>query len=136
MDRPCRCTRECGCTWIYDEAEDNEPSGCTCDDSACRQGTTSMDIEHFDGEPPLARPAGSEASMFIQWKGTDLCADFVCGVCGADGHLDCDFAYTVRCPSCDTYYEMGTQVIAKRITPDAHQREYAKPLDLTIGDEN
>lgn len=64
-----------------------------------------------DGHP-FARPVGSDASMFIQWKGTDVCLDFHCR-CGSDTHLDGDFAYYVQCPACDTVYEMGTQVIAK-----------------------
>ena len=62
---------------------------------------------------PFTRPAGSEAETFIQWKGTDVCMDLHCP-CGADGHVDASFAYFVRCPDCDTVYELGAQVIVKR----------------------
>lgn len=71
-------------------------------------------------EHPFTRPAGSDADMFIQWKGTRVCLDFHCP-CGTNGHLDDDFAYFVECDGCGAVYEMGTQVIAKRVDPeDAH----------------
>ena len=64
-------------------------------------------------EFPFTTPDGSDASMFIQWKGADLCMDFYCP-CGVSSHLDSDFAYFVGCPACERVYELGTQVIAKR----------------------
>lgn len=39
------------------------------------------------------------AGVFIQWKGSDVCLDFTCS-CNYRGHLDADFAYAVRCPTC------------------------------------
>jgi len=69
-------------------------------------------------EFPFTTPAGSDAEMFIQWKGTDVCLDFYCP-CGTHGHFDGMFAYAVRCPHCNAIYEMGTQVIAKRV--DFHE---------------
>ena len=63
---------------------------------------------------PFTTPEESDASMFIQWKGTDLCMDFTCP-CGAQGHYDGYFAYVVRCPSCGSTFQMGAQVIAKRV---------------------
>lgn len=71
-------------------------------------GESNMTEEH-----PFTKPDGSDASMFIQWKGTDVCMDFSCP-CGHFGHFDGGFAYAVRCPACGAVYEMGTQVIAKR----------------------
>ena len=65
-------------------------------------------------EFPFTKSAGSDASMFIQWKGTDVCLDFHCP-CGTSSHGHGLFAYHVRCPGCDAVYEMGTQVIAKRV---------------------
>lgn len=62
---------------------------------------------------PFTTPEGSEARMFIQWKGTDVCLDFYCP-CGTHGHFDGYFAYAVRCPECGAVFEMGTQVIVKR----------------------
>lgn len=71
--------------------------------------TTQIETEPF----PFTQPAGSEASVFIQWKGTEVCMDFRCP-CGADGHLDTSFAYFVHCPSCGSVFEMGTAVMVKR----------------------
>lgn len=79
---------------------------------------------------PFTRPTGSDANMFIQWKGTDVCLDFHCP-CGAHGHFDGYFAYRLRCPSCDAVYELGTQVIVKRIDPDVDPRAgEARMLDV------
>lgn len=69
-----------------------------------------------EDEFPFMTPEGSEARMFIQWKGTDVCMDFYCP-CGEHCHLDSDFAYYVGCPKCGAVYEMGTQVIVKRVEP-------------------
>lgn len=77
---------------------------------------------------PFTRPDGSDANMFIQWKGTVVCLDFHC-TCGTHGHYDGDFAYSLHCPACGAVYELGTQVIVKR-TEDAHHVEYAKTLDI------
>lgn len=43
--------------------------------------------------------AGDPPSIWIQWKGTGLCADFRCA-CGAEGHIDEYFAYSIRCGAC------------------------------------
>ncbi len=53
-----------------------------------------------------------EASVFIQWKGTDACFDFYC-TCGANCHFDGYFAYTVKCPHCNTVWEMPTNLTPK-----------------------
>jgi hypothetical protein len=68
-----------------------------------------MSEEH---EFPFTKPAESDVTMFIQWKGTDVCLDFHCP-CGISSHFDGYFAYAVKC-QCGAIYEMGTQVIAKR----------------------
>lgn len=77
-------------------------------------------------EHPLTTPVGSDASMYIQWKGTDVCLDFSCE-CGTSSHFDGDFAYQLRCPTCATVYSLGTQVIVKRIEDDG-----TTPRDLTL----
>lgn len=69
--------------------------------------------EHNE-EFPFTTPEGSDARMFIQWKGTKVCLDFHCE-CGAHVHGDGYSAYNVECGACEAFYEMGTQVIAKRI---------------------
>lgn len=40
---------------------------------------------------------------WIQWKGTEVCMDVHCK-CGEMFHIDADFAYHVKCPSCGTVY--------------------------------
>lgn len=46
---------------------------------------------------------------WIQWKGTNVCADIHCD-CGHHSHIDEDFAYYVRCPKCHLVYAMGAYV--------------------------
>ena len=72
---------------------------------------------------PYTQPAGSDADMFIQWKGTSVCLDFTCP-CGVGGHVDAWFAYHLRCTACGAVFQMGTQVIAKRL-PDGQAPEGA-----------
>jgi hypothetical protein len=81
-----------------------------------------------DEEFPFTTPATSDASMFIQWKGTNVCLDFYCP-CGAHGHLDGDFAYHVKCPACGQVYEMGTQVIARKVDGDDHPSTQVLDVD-------
>ena len=68
-------------------------------------------------EFPYSQPIESQADMHIQWKGTNVCLDFYCP-CGHYGHLDGYFAYFIQCKSCGSIYEMGTQVIAKRVSKE------------------
>jgi hypothetical protein len=74
---------------------------------------------------------GSDASMFVQWKGTEVCLDFHCE-CGYSGHIDDSFAYYVECGGCGAVYEMGTQVKARKLgddeDPDGHEPKVA--LDI------
>jgi hypothetical protein len=65
-------------------------------------------------EETFAKYPGSDAEMFIQWKGTDVCIDFRCK-CGASYHYDGDFMYAVHCQACGRFYKMGTQVLAREI---------------------
>jgi len=44
-------------------------------------------------------------SVFVQWKGTDVCLDFTCE-CGAGGHFDGEFAYQLRCSACSRVWDM------------------------------
>lgn len=62
------------------------------------------------GEPRPARYAPDFTpidgpSVFLQWKNTDVCLDFHCA-CGAHGHYDGYFAYSLRCPSCDAVVDL------------------------------
>lgn len=64
---------------------------------------------------------GTDAEMFIQWKGTDVCVDFHCPCQPIDlkysAHFDGYGAYFVRCTACGSVYEMGTQVRARLLEP-------------------
>jgi len=53
------------------------------------------------------------ADVFIQWKGTDVCLDFHCYRCNTFAHFDGDFAYVLKCPVCETHYEMPSVVPLK-----------------------
>lgn len=79
-------------------------------------------------EFPFVKPEGSDADMFIQWKGTEVCLDFTCGACGRSSHYDGGFAYFLRC-GCGEVYRMGTQVIAKRTAADG-SHESVQDLDM------
>jgi phage FluMu protein Com len=55
--------------------------------------------------------------IWIQWKGTDVCCDIYCE-CGAHLHHDGDFMYFVKCPRCQTVWEVGSHVALYRVTDD------------------
>jgi len=55
----------------------------------------------------------STHNVFIQYKGTNICMDFYCE-CGAHCHYDGYFAYAVKCPHCDTVWEMPQDLTAKK----------------------
>jgi len=46
---------------------------------------------------------------FIQWKGTDVCADYYC-VCGESFHIDAMFVYAVECPHCHRVFEVSSMI--------------------------
>lgn len=50
------------------------------------------------------------SAAFVQWKGTRVCMDVSCPLCGHDGHIDADFAYFLQCGECGTMIEVGTYV--------------------------
>lgn len=54
---------------------------------------------------------------FIQWKGTDLCADFFC-ICGDQFHVDAEFAYAVQCPHCQRRYELSLNVELRELSSE------------------
>lgn len=54
---------------------------------------------------------------FIQWKGTDVCADYYC-VCGEQFHLDVDFAYAVQCHHCGRRYEVSAMIELREMPPE------------------
>lgn len=54
-----------------------------------------------------------ETHAFIQWKGTDVCMDFYCD-CGAHCHFDGYFAYAVKCPHCETIWQMPSHLFPRK----------------------
>jgi hypothetical protein len=54
----------------------------------------------------------SSASLYIQFKGTDICMDFRCS-CGLSAHHDGYGAYVLRCTGCGSFYDMETSFVIK-----------------------
>lgn len=54
---------------------------------------------------------------FIQWKGTEVCADYWC-LCGNSFHLDAEFAYAVECPYCNRKYEVSSMIELREFRPE------------------
>ena len=54
--------------------------------------------------------------IWIQWKGTDVCADVRC-TCGndEDHHVDQSFFYEWKCPSCGKMWAIGCHVQMREI---------------------
>ena len=65
-----------------------------------------MSSSHLEIESPLFK---DKPHAWIQWKGTDVCADIHCS-CGAHSHFDGDFMYFIRCPACRKVWEVGTHI--------------------------
>lgn len=87
---------------------------------------------YYNGEHPFTRPKGSDASMFIQWKGTEVCMDLACR-CGELLHGDGYFAHFVKCPHCSTVYQLGTQVVIRQLPND--EEPYINPMLLEADEE-
>lgn len=56
---------------------------------------------------------------WIGWKGTTVCMDIICK-CGEMSHVDAEFMYHVKCPSCGTVYFCNghIELIEIEIEPD------------------
>ena len=55
--------------------------------------------------------------IWIQWKGTDLCADVHCK-CGAHDHIDAEFAYFYECRACGRKYALAQNLRLIPLTPE------------------
>lgn len=78
----------------------------------------SIDDQFVSGSPTR------EPRTFIQWKGTNVCMDFYCE-CGAHCHFDGYFAYCVKCPHCQTVWEMPCHVFPRK----ADHRTYGSHIE-------
>ena len=57
------------------------------------------------------------AELFVQWKGTDICADFECE-CGGIAHVCGDFVYRIVCGDCGSCYEIPDKFGLKKVKDD------------------
>ena len=80
-------------------------------------------------------------SLFIQWKGTDLCADFYC-ICGVASHICGFFAYRIRCASCRRVFETPHTISLREVVdhglPTVEDTEFspdAQSVNQTPGKE-
>jgi hypothetical protein len=55
------------------------------------------------------RVPDDEGECRIQWKGTSVCMDVHCA-CGANCHVDAEFAYYYRCPACKKTFAVGQTI--------------------------
>jgi hypothetical protein len=58
---------------------------------------------------------------WIQWKGTDVCMDVYCH-CGANFHVDGDFAYNVKCPFCGRAYSCNGHIELIELNEEPERR--------------
>lgn len=58
-----------------------------------------------------------EPSVYIQYKGTDICLDFTCE-CGFDAHYDGYGAYVLHCTACGAFYEMPQFPVPVRLSEE------------------
>jgi hypothetical protein len=76
----------------------------------------------------LRNPFEGKPHGWIQWKGTDVCLDVYCA-CGHHGHVDAEFAYTIRCPECGQVYETNGHIELVPIDRDAVFEDWHEPID-------
>lgn len=67
-------------------------------------------------------------SVWVQWKGTTLCADFRC-TCGGRGHVDDGFAYAIRCGHCGQAWVLPQTLTLTRIEDADWQPD---PIDVEM----
>lgn len=71
------------------------------------------------------RGVRKQAHGFIQWKGTDVCADLTC-LCGEHLHFDGDFMYHVKCPYCGQVYKCDAEI---KLFPIGSEPEFTIHLE-------
>ena len=70
-------------------------------------------------------------SVFIQWKGTEVCLDFSCE-CGAGGHFDGYFAYQLRCGVCGRVWDLPHTLAL--IPQQRFEYECIQDVDMDLSD--
>lgn len=66
------------------------------------------ELSDYDKVYSLDNPETS-AYGWVQHKGTNLCIDMHC-ICGAHGHIDDEFVYSVQCDDCGRKYAVGQKI--------------------------
>lgn len=70
------------------------------------------------GHERETKPEQGAPHLWIQWKGSDICADFNCS-CGGGGHIDrAAFMYYVKCLDCGQIYWCNQNVELVPLTPE------------------
>jgi hypothetical protein len=78
-------------------------------------------------------------SVFVQYKGTDICLDFHC-ICDTEdepagvGHYDGYDAYALRCGRCGRIYEMPTEIPLTLVTVTQYDPVLVEPDATQEGD--
>lgn len=82
-------------------------------------------------------PEPAEATVWVQYKGTNLCADFTCS-CGATGHLDADFTYSVACGVCRQVWVLPQTLPLTRleVADEETRRWHSDGVPVPMHDEN
>lgn len=75
---------------------------------------------------PFGYNDNDDPHAFIQWKGTDVCMDFYCE-CGAHGHFDGYFAYTVKCQHCGTKWQMPHNLYPRKVDEKTYEHWRENP---------
>lgn len=68
---------------------------------------------------------------WIQWKGTEVCVDIHCS-CGCHSHLDADFAYYVKCPSCKKIWALSPNIPLLEVPEDVDWLNKCDPREAEL----
>lgn len=73
-------------------------------------------FERLLAEAVPADAKDGRPGSFIQWKGTDLCMDFLCP-CGGGAHICETFVYAVQCGRCGRKWHLSPTVSVREVMP-------------------
>ena len=63
---------------------------------------------------PSSKIQHNPPSAWIQWQGTQVCMDIQCA-CGRMSHVDAEFCFHVKCPSCGATYECDPHITLHKL---------------------
>ena len=91
-----------------------------------------MNYDDYYNALKILDPVPDGPSAWLQWKGTNACADLHCA-CGAQGHIDGYFLYYWRCTACGALYALSPNV--RMIRLECEMRAYVETeCSATIGE--